>query len=91
MSKLAKYRGCIKEERPFVDLKPYSHNLISISLQQIAKGFGKAEANKAIKDFRLRVADKMAKVIKNGNDDGWRLSDITEARDLYNEWKGLDK
>ncbi len=40
-------------EAQFVDLKPYSHNLVTMMLQNIAKKFGKAEANQAIDDFNL--------------------------------------
>ena len=43
----------IKNEVPFIDVKPYSHNIISISLRAIAKEWGKEEANKAIKKFGL--------------------------------------
>jgi hypothetical protein len=30
----------IEDERPYVDLKPYSHNIINISLQAIANEYG---------------------------------------------------
>jgi hypothetical protein len=38
----------IEDERPFVGLKPYSHNIINISLQAIAKEYGGQAANKII-------------------------------------------
>lgn len=47
------WRKGIKKEVPYVDIKPYSHNIISLSLGAIAKEFGQAEANKAIVDFDL--------------------------------------
>ncbi len=50
---LEEYRNEIKRERKFVDVKPYSHNIISITLKIISEGFGVKEANKAIDDFNL--------------------------------------
>ena len=40
-------------EAQFVDLKPYSHNLVTMMLQDIAKKYGNKEANQAIDDFGL--------------------------------------
>jgi len=59
-STLEELRQSIKEERQYVDKKPYSHNIISLRLQQIFEDYGKVETNKAIKDFKL---DKL----------GWRI------------------
>jgi len=50
---LKELRAGIKKEVPYVDLKPFSHNIISIGLMIIAKEYGKEEANKAIRDFGL--------------------------------------
>jgi len=50
---LSKLRSIIKKERDFVDLKPYSHNIISLTLMQIAKEYGYEKANKCIDDFEL--------------------------------------
>jgi hypothetical protein len=50
---LAEWREAIAENAPRVDKAPYSHNIINISLQAIANAFGKAEANRAIRDFKL--------------------------------------
>lgn len=50
---LKQLRAEIKREVPYVDLKPFSHNIISIGLMIIAKEYGKSEANKAIRDFDL--------------------------------------
>jgi len=50
---LKELRAQIKKEVPYVDIKPYSHNIIGLVLMQIAKEFGKDEANKAIDDFGL--------------------------------------
>jgi len=36
-----------------VDRLPYSHNIVSLILRQIAKRFGRHEANRAIEDFDL--------------------------------------
>lgn len=43
----------IENEIMFVGLKPYSHNIIQISLQAIAEDFGIAVANKVIEDLDL--------------------------------------
>ena len=46
-------RSRIEDQAPYVDVKPYSHNIIGILLSQLASSFGEAEANKAIRDFGL--------------------------------------
>ncbi len=38
---------------PYVGRKPYSHNIIRIVLAEIEKKFGRAEANRAVRDFNL--------------------------------------
>jgi len=50
---LEELREKIEDEVPYVDVKPYSHNIIGLLLSQIAKEHGRAEANKAIEDFGL--------------------------------------
>jgi len=52
-SSLKKLRGIIRQEVPYVDVKPYSHNIINLTLNFIASKYGKDEANKAIRDFGL--------------------------------------
>ena len=49
------WRETIDEEVPYVDVKPYSHNIISIALGAIANKHGQGEANKAIEDFGLKA------------------------------------
>ena len=51
---LAEYRRSIKRELRFSG--PYSHNIIGLHLTSIDEHYGLAEANKAIRDFKL---DKM--------------------------------
>lgn len=46
-------RAVIEKEVPYVDLKPYSHNIIGLVLSKINGTFGREEANKAIRDFGL--------------------------------------
>ena len=53
MKTLTELREHISREAPFVDRKPYSHNIISLTLLQISKQFGKEEANKCVIDFGL--------------------------------------
>ncbi len=43
----------IEREVPFVDIKPFSHNLIGMLLGMLAKQYGQEEANKAIDDYEL--------------------------------------
>ena len=50
---LEELRDYIDEQAEYVGEKPYSHNIISLTLLQIAKRFGHAEANRAIGDFGL--------------------------------------
>lgn len=42
-----------REEIPFIGVKPYSHNIIGLYLAQIARDFGRGEANKAIMELGL--------------------------------------
>ena len=58
----------IKEEIPFVDIKPYSHNIIGLQLQLLAEKFGQAEANKVIRETPLK-------------DLGWAPSYVEEGKE----------
>ena len=51
---LEDFRDTIKKERRFVGKKPYSHNIISLTLRIIAEKFGKDEANKTIRICELK-------------------------------------
>jgi hypothetical protein len=51
---LEELRQEIRAERPFVDKKPYSHNIIGLLLRQIAEEHGKDEANRAIRELGLK-------------------------------------
>ncbi len=54
MSKsLVEWRKTIQREVDFVDIKQYSHNIVSLALSAIDKHFGIKQANKAIEDFGL--------------------------------------
>jgi len=50
---LRELRSKIEAEVEYVDVKPYSHNLISIYLRQISKEFGDEVVNRIIDDFEL--------------------------------------
>lgn len=50
---LRKLRTRIQREAPFIGLKPYSHNIVSLTLREIAEKHGTKEANKALRDFGL--------------------------------------
>ena len=43
----------ILEEIPFIDIKPFSHNIISLELRIIAEEYGQDVANKIIQDYKL--------------------------------------
>jgi len=46
-------RDEIDEQVDYIDIKPYSHNIIGLVLSMIAKEYGQVEANQAIRDFGL--------------------------------------
>jgi len=48
-----KHLDIIKREIPYVDIKPYSHNIISLRLRLIGEQFGDEYANKIITDYEL--------------------------------------
>lgn len=51
--RLAELYAEIEQEVEFVDIKPYSHNIISCILRIISKEFGYNKANEAIDEFNL--------------------------------------
>lgn len=50
---LDELRADIECEVETVDIQPYSHNIITLTLQRIAKEHGHDQANQAIIDFEL--------------------------------------
>ena len=44
----------IKKEIPFVDVKPYSHNIINLKLRLLSEKYGIEEANKLIENTELK-------------------------------------
>ena len=44
----------IKSEIPFVDIKPFSHNIISLKLELLAEKYGQEEVNKLILSTKLK-------------------------------------
>jgi hypothetical protein len=50
---LEELREVVNRETPYIDIKPYSHNIIGLALSVIAAKYGEEEAVKAIKDFGL--------------------------------------
>jgi hypothetical protein len=50
---LTQLRKEIRAEVPYVDVKPFSHNIIGCLLRIIDRDYGKDEANRAIKDCGL--------------------------------------
>ncbi len=53
MKELDDLRMQIKKEIKFIDIKPYSHNIVNLLLGMINKEYGQEETNKAIEDFEL--------------------------------------
>ena len=53
MTSLVDLRWRIQHEAPYIGIKPYSRNIVRLTLAEIAKDFGRSEANQAVKDFRL--------------------------------------
>ena len=51
--RLKEHRKIIEDNVAWVDIKPYSHNIIGLTLAQIDAQYGREEANKCITDFKL--------------------------------------
>jgi len=43
----------IRDEVKFVDIKPYSHNIIGLLLLSVSKDYGRKQANELIDEFEL--------------------------------------
>ena len=50
---LEEARQKIRDEVGFVDIKPYSHNIIGFVLLSVSKEHGKKQANELIDEFKL--------------------------------------
>jgi hypothetical protein len=50
---LEEWEETILREIPFVDVKPYSHNIITVALSAIARGWGNKRANDTVDKFGL--------------------------------------
>ena len=44
----------IKDQIPYVDIKPYSHNIIGLKLQMLSTEYGQEESNKLIRETKLK-------------------------------------
>jgi len=53
-NKLANHINTIKAEIPYVDIKPYSHNIINLTLASVAEQFGDEQAKKIIASTELK-------------------------------------
>lgn len=45
----------IEKEVDYIDVKPFSHNIVGLVLQEISKEFGQDRANEAIDHFNLEL------------------------------------
>ena len=50
---LSDWEDVIRDEKPYVNKRPYSHNIIGVALGAIAKLAGDEEANKVIRELGL--------------------------------------
>jgi len=50
---LLQWKNLILNELPYVDVKEYSHNIITLSLRSVASGWGEKTANKIVREFGL--------------------------------------
>ena len=50
---LKELRTKIEKELPYINIKPYSHNIIGLLLGQIEKMYGKDVVNKTIRELKL--------------------------------------
>lgn len=50
---LEQWKKAISKEVPFVDTKPFSHNIINLALGAVAEKFGKGSANQIIDELKL--------------------------------------
>lgn len=76
VEKLNEYRKQIKQQVPFVDKRPFSHNIINVTLQVISNRFGHEEANRAIDDFGLSEL-------------GWEKVDVAASSKLSAKRKSI--
>jgi len=44
----------IKKEIPYVDVKPYSHNIIGLQLNVLADKYGQEEVEKIVRETNLK-------------------------------------
>ncbi len=45
----------IEDEIPYIDIKKYSHNIITLYLQAIDNNYGTDKANEVIKELKLNT------------------------------------
>ncbi len=53
--RLAELRAAIQRERPYIGKKPYSHNIVRLTLAIIEKEFGRAAANETVRKYKLEA------------------------------------
>lgn len=77
---LEDWRDVIEREVEFVDVKPYSHNIISIALSAIKKDHGKDKANKAMEDFGLEsLGWRKVSNMKKKSDGDFKVGDTVST------------
>jgi len=63
---LEELRQQIADEIDYVDIKPYSHNIIGCVLRIIDRDYGTEEANNAVREFGLDEMGWKTIEVKNG-------------------------
>ena len=93
--RLAELYAEIKKEVKFVDVKPYSHNIISLILRTISEEFGYNKANEAIAKFELTPLGWQKREEPNNNRSkemlkmefrnrkNWTTTDLTKLSRMY--------
>jgi len=54
-TRLNELRSQVKRKARFIGRKPDSHNIVGLTLAEIAQTFGRAKVNKAVRDFTLKA------------------------------------
>ncbi len=63
---LKEWEDSILREMPWVDIKNYSHNIISLALSAISQGWGKKKANSTIDKFGLEQLGWRKETVERG-------------------------
>ena len=85
----------IKDQIPYVDIKPYSHNIIGLKLQMLSTEYGQEESNKLIRETKLKdigwtVIEEDCNCILRGNNICYNEFNCENCGECLN-WKGYEE